>query len=223
MLRQALAVSVVASILAGCATFRPDAPMVGAGPKDLDARVAVGRRLVAEGNSQVEATLDAVLAQDPGHVEAHVLLALAAERGPAPDWPRAVTLLERAVALDPAHGRARVLLGQAYEATGRQDQAVAELTRALALARDGDALLAAHLSLMSISQRRGDVQQAEWHHAQARQLYPEIDRVIEQAEIASLTPGPVIDPDDLDGTLTHPPFEERVRRAQRILRRLEGP
>jgi len=192
-------------------------------PDDVEARVELGRLLLAEGQADAAVfELERALDRDVRHVQAHLLLALALQQRPRPDPVRALALLQRAVSLAPGEAEARLHLAQLYQEMGRHSEAKEQFTEALERSDDQATQVSARLGLSVIYEQRGQPEQARQEYEQARALYPEIEQVVSQAELARLMPRPVYGGRELQSEdPSRPSLSMRIRQAEAALKQLE--
>jgi protein O-GlcNAc transferase len=104
-------------------------------PNSWPLNLRLGTALGASGPERLDAAMDCfrrVIALVPGHAMAHIHLGLAFwKRG---DTAPAIALAERATRLDPQLAAAHGALGSMLYSSGRQEEAIASLRAALALA-----------------------------------------------------------------------------------------
>lgn len=184
----------------------------------------LGRILLAEGMvDEAISKFERARTEDPRDLETLLLFAIAVQKRNVPDFAQAVRLLEEAVTLDPAKADAHLSLAHAYDKLGKTGSAIVEFQKAAQLSHDPAVSVSTHLGLMAVYQRAGDVARAKAEYDAAYAIYPGVEEMIRQAEIRRVTPPPAYGAGHLqDEDGLHPPFLERIKRAQDELRKSAG-
>lgn len=193
-------------------------------PGDPNRHIEMGKIFLAEEYPEVAAReFEEALTLDPQHVPAHLLLALALQKQPRPDLTRATALLERAVVLSPQDAQAHLNLAQVYDTLGESRKCVTEFQRAIELSDDPAVLVSAHLGLMALYQKQGELDKASEEYDAARTIYPGVEDMIAQAEINRSTPPPLYPGDPRkEGKGLHPSLETRMKRARGAISQMNG-
>lgn len=193
-------------------------------PDDVESRMELGKIYLSEDYiEEAISEFEKVLNINPYHIQAHLLLALALQRHPKPDLSRVTGLLEKATRISPDNADAHLNLAQVYNKLKKEEQAITEFTRTIELSNDPATLVSAHLGLMAIYTKQGELGKANIEYEKARRISPEIDEIIKQAEINQMTLPPKYAGEEFrGGDGLHPSHEERIKRLQEeILKMLE--
>jgi Tfp pilus assembly protein PilF len=179
-------------------------------PGDLDARMELGTIFLNEEMmSEAIPQFEAVINQEPQNIQAYLLLSLALQSLPTRDLPRVTRLLEKAATIAPKNDEVHLNLAQVYDGKN----AINEFNRVIELSRQPASLVSAHLGLMAIYARRGDSANANQEYERARDILPDVGKLIKQAEINRRTPPPRYAGEEYRGEDgIHPSLEERIRK-----------
>ena len=159
--------------------------------------------------------LGSALSADPRNPDAHLLMAVALQRGPQPDLPKALSHCRRAVEARPGYADAHLQLGIVLASLGHPVEAEREFNRVLDTSADAMLRLSAHLGLVDIFAARGEREKADSHYAAARLIEPRLpERSVLDAAGAS-PPKPVL-VYDLE---SHPDLEKRIENARKRITR----
>lgn len=193
-------------------------------PGDVESRMELSRIYMEEDLYRLAVPeLEKVVELDPARIEAYLLLSLALQRGPDPDLDKVESILESALVLAPDNADVHLHLAQVSVSLAKEDRAEAEFIRALELSRDAATLVSTHLGLMSIYQKRGEAEKAQWEYEQAKMICPQLDGLLKQAEINLITPAPDYGGgDSFQVGGSHPPFEKRILELQKLIHEQNG-
>jgi Tfp pilus assembly protein PilF len=198
---------------------------VEADPQDVDGRLELGRLLLSE--QLIEHAIvqfREAVAIDSRNIEAHLLLALTLQKRRNPGLVEIADLLARASRIDPENVNVHLSLAQVYYKLGRNEKAQDEFNRAIDLSQDPAVVVSARLGLAAIFESQGDSEEARKQYEAAREVYPELEEIIKQAEIDRVCPAPRYAGDefrdDQDGL--HPQLEERIKKALEEINQTSG-
>ncbi len=209
---------------------------LAADPNDLETRIELGTIFLQEEMIKEAITeFEGVLKSEPQHIQAHLLLALARQKDPNLDLSKTLALLEEAVEIAPNHADAHLNLAQVYDQLEEEDKAIREFNQALELSElpdDAMTLLSAHLGLMAIYTKRAqnyrnqnelekakkELGKAHYELEEASEIYPDIEEVLIQLDIADLTPPPEYAGD----SSVHPELEKRKKETEKLIEELGG-
>lgn len=217
----ALLIAICACALAYGAEKQPKPAAVDSA---ADAKIAAGKAYLAGGMyEKAEREFNEAITIDTCSAQAYLLAALAIRKGKKPDPKKAVSLLEKAVRIAPDDAGVHLELAQAYAEKGAQTLAEREFESAINLSRDDAILVSAHLGLMAIYEKKGDVEKAEKEYETAKTIFPGVDEMIKQAEIARLSPSPVYAGGGASQEGSYHPFlEDRIKDAEEAIDKTEG-
>jgi len=188
-------------------------------PTNMGARLDLGSVLVDEGYlPQAVDVLSPALEIPSGSLQASALLATVLRRGSAADLDRSIAMLEGAARRDPGNPAVGIELGYAYAQSGRDRRAIAAHEDALRVTTDASTHILLHSSLFCLYRRMGDVAAADRHLDAAREIDPDVTARTATALFDRRADPPRYrdaPPRSLDRV--HPPDEERIERARRVL------
>lgn len=180
-------------------------------PDDAEARMKLGRIFLSEAMiNQAIIEFEKVVAIDPQHIQAYLLLSLALQQGKNPDLKKAMELLEKASKIKPDNADVHLNFGQIYNKLMEEEKAIDEFSKAIELSNDPSTLLSAHLGLMAIYKRQGDLKKAQEEYEAACKIFPGVEKLIKQAEVDRITPTPKYPG---EGGF-HPFPEERIKKIR---------
>ncbi len=192
-------------------------------PNDVDEHMNLGNLFYSEQMIK-ESILEyqKVLSIDSIYIPAFLRLVLALEKYPQPDLYRITKLLEKAERISPDNPFIHLRLAHTYIKSNNDDGAITEFSKVIDLTDDAALTVSAHLGLMAVYQKQGDTVNVQSEYRKASQIYPDVDQIIKQAEINKVMPPPRYAGDELGGEdELHPSLEERIRRLNEEIRRLE--
>lgn len=194
-------------------------------PNDVEKRIELGRILLSEDMTQ-EAIIELkrALISDPKRVDASLLLSLAYQKLPNPDLTNALLALKKASQTEPDNDDVHLNLAHVFSKSGNDDMAINEFNKTVELSNHPATLVSAHLDLMAIYKKRhGDLEKADYEYEQARKIYPDIDKLLRQAEINKMTPPPQCPGEECGEGGEHPLYKDRIKQAQEEIKKmLEG-
>lgn len=180
-------------------------------PNDAEIRMELGRLFLSETMiKQAITEFEKVLAIDSNNIQAHLLFSLALQQGPKPDLKKAVEILEKASHWETRNADVHLSLGQIYNEQREEDRAINEFNKAIELSNDPSTLVSAHLGLMAVYKKRGQLRKAQEEYEAAYNIFPGVEEMIKQVEINRMTPVPQYSG---DGGL-HPFPEERIKKIR---------
>ena len=196
-------------------------------PNDVESHMELAKILLSE--EMIEkaiAEYEAVINNNPNHIEAYLLLYSAVQRLPKPELGKALIMLEKASRIAPDNDSIHLNLGQLYIQLNASEKAEVEFHKVIELSTDPEHLLSAHLGLMSIYEKQGIHEKANAEYELAKQIFPDIDKLIKQfeiyhtqSEIRRITPAPNAEKLFVDDGI-HPSDKERIMRLQEEIRKL---
>lgn len=191
---------------------------------DVENRMELGKIYLSEDYiAEAVSEFEKVLNINPYHIQAHLLLALALQRHPKPDLSRIAGLLENATQIAPDNADAHLNLAQVYEKLRNEEKSISEFNKAIELSNDPATLVSAHLGLMAIYKKQGQLAKAQKEYEAAYKIYPGVDEMIKQAEINQITPAPKYAGEEFRGEDgLHPSHEERIKRLREEIREMSG-
>lgn len=188
---------------------------------DVGTRTVLGKIFLKEG--YVEEAINEfqeVLGIDSKYIDAYLLLSLALQKRPDPDLSRAAQLLEKASQVAPDNADVHLNLAQVYDGMKKEEDALSEFRRTIQLSNDPAILVSAHLGLMAIYKRKGDLIKAEEQFQEAHKIYPGVEEMIKQGEINQITPPPKYAREGLgEDDALHPSLEKRIRLLRERIRK----
>jgi len=191
---------------------------------DVESRLELGKIFLSE-NMPKEAIgeFEKVLSFDSNRIPANLLLSLAYQKLPNPDFSKAAKILENATKLSPGNADVHLNLAQIYNKLKEDTKAINEFNRTIELSDDGATLVSAHLGLMAVYKRQGELEKAEEQYNAAYRIFPGVEDMIKQAEINRLTPAPEYRAGELsENTGWYPTLEQRIERARDEIRKVSG-
>ena len=157
------------------------------------------------------------------NIQAYLLLSLAYQKLPNPDFHKAANLLEKTAKLAPENADVRLNLAQIYTKLREDTRAINEFSRTIELSDDSSALVSAHLGLMAIYKKQGELKKAEEQYNAAYRIFPGVEQMLKQAEIDRITPTPrYVGGEFREDTGTHPSLEIRIEQAQQEVSKIKG-
>jgi len=188
-------------------------------PDDVEKRIELGRIFLSEDMIEEAITeLEEAISDDPERIEAYLLLSLAFQKLLQPNLTKAVVLLEKACQIEPDNGDIHLNLAQVYGELKDEDKAINEFKKTVELSNDPAILVSAHLGLMAIYIKRGESEKANEEYEAACKIYPGVKEMIRQVEINRLTHIEYVGEEFREDGM-HPPLVERIKRAQREIKR----
>lgn len=192
-------------------------------PADLSGRIELGKAYLTNGMyEKAEKEFDAAIKIDPHCSQAYLLSVLTVRKQEKPNSKKALSLLEKAVQVSPDDGAVHLSLAQTYADMRLNDKATLEFARAIRLSQDDAITVSAHLGLMAIHERQGKTEKAKKEYEVARAIFPGVDEIIKEAEIARLTPSPVYTGGDSNGEYYHPFLQDRIKHAEEEIDKMDG-
>ena len=190
-------------------------------PNNVERRIELGRIFLSEDMPQEAIIeLEKALIIDPDNIKALLLLSLAFQKLPEPDLTKALGLLKKASKIEPDNADVHLNLALLYTKLKSEDKAIDEFNHAIELSNDPAILVSAHLGLMAIYKKRGDLKKANKEYEAAYEIYPGVKDIIEQAEINRITPAPKYAGEEFRDDGLHPPIEKRIKHAIEEIRKL---
>jgi len=184
-------------------------------PADIAGRIELGKAYLTNGMCvEAEKEFNAAIKIDSRCSRAYLLSALAVRKQEKPDLKKALPLLKKAIQIAPDDGAVHLSLAQAYADTKSNDKAVLEFARAIRLSQDDAIAVSAHLGLIAIYEKQGKTEKAKKEYEAARTIFPGVDEIIKEAEIARLTPSPVYAGGGAEEGSYHPFLEDRIKHAE---------
>jgi len=195
--------------------------ILAANPDDVEKRIERGEIFLSENmNERAIVEFKKALTINPKRVDAMLLLALAYQRLSKPDLINALKILQKASQIEPQNADVHLNLAQLYSELNKEIKAIKEFKLVVELSNDPVTLLSAHLGLMALYKKRGELEKAKQEFEEARQLDPNIEEAIKQAEINHITPIPIYPFPGEGGS--YPLLEKRIKHVQKeILKMLE--
>lgn len=185
-------------------------------PNDIEKRIKLARILLSEEDMVEDAIIELERASriNPTSVEVLLLLSLAYQKLLKPDFSKALEILKKAAEIEPENADAHLNLGQVSIKLKNEGEAIEAFKKAIALSNDPTVLVSAHLGLMGIYEKRGEIEKANEEYEAVYELYPGIEEIIKNAEINRITPNPKYAGEEFrDGEGLHPSFDQRIRQA----------
>jgi len=191
---------------------------------NVESRMELGRIFLSEDMfKEAISEFEKVLSLDSTCVQANLLLSLAYQKLPNPDLSEAAGLLENAAELAPDNADVHLNLAQIYDKLNEDTRAIREFNRAIELSDDGATLVSAHLGLMAVYKKQGELEKAEEQYNAAYRIFPGVEQMLKQAEIDRITPAPrYVGGEFREDTGTHPSLETRIERAQQEVSKMKG-
>ena len=181
---------------------------------NVSARIELARLLISEGySSEAIIGLDNAIEIDSSEVDAYVLLASALQQTREPNINRALFVLQGAQKTFPDNYDVLLGLSYIYMELSQNEQAIEQFKKVIKTTDDFSATLSAHLGLASLYKRQGLSENAEAELSAARNIYPDVDRLLRKIEIDAITPSPQWSRGEFTTTDSgfHPSFETRMR------------
>jgi len=192
-------------------------------PSDLSSHIELGKTYLANGMyKNAEREFNAAIKIDSHCSQAYLLSALSVQKHEKPDLKKVLSLLEKAVQIAPDDGAVHLSLAQIYVDMGSSDKAVLEFARAIRLSQDDAVTVSAHLGLMAIYEKQGKTEKSKEEYEAARTIFPGVDEIIKEAEIARLTPSPVYGGGNSGGGEYHPFLQDRIKHAEEEIDKMDG-
>jgi len=183
--------------------------------RNVKKRMELGRLFLAEDMiPEAAEEFGRILEVEPESVQASLLLSLSLQKANNPDLPRAASTLEKALGVEPTNADVRLHLAQIYGKLGDESRAISEFRNAIQFSTAPATRLSAHLGLMGIFQKRNDFAAAEKEHEAAREIFPDVDSLLRQAELGRMTPPPKYGGGGMGESGIHPALEDRIKRLQ---------
>ena len=193
-------------------------------PNDAESRMELGRIFLSESMpGKAINQFEQVLNIEHNHIQAHLLLSLALQKFPNPNLSQAAKLLENASELARDNADVRLNLAQIYDKLKKDDKAISEFKKTIELSDEPATLVSAHLGLMAIYKKQGELEKANEQYDAAYKIYPGVEEMIKQVEINRITPAPKYAGEEFrDGEGLHPTLEKRIKRAREEILKISG-
>lgn len=191
---------------------------------DVESRIELGKIFLSENMpKQAIGEFEKALSFDSNHIQSYLLLSLAYQKLPNPDFSKAAKLLENATKLSPDNADVHLNLAHIYNKLKEDTKAINEFNKAIELSDDEATLVSAHLGLTAVYKRRDELEKAEEQYNAAYKIFPGVEEMIKQAEIERITPAPrYVGGEFREDTGTHPSLETRIERAQQEVTKIKG-
>lgn len=190
---------------------------------NIEYRMELGRIFLSEGmieDAIIE--LKRVLINEPERIDALLLLSLAFQKLQKPDFTKALELLTKASQVEPDNADVHLNLAQVYDKLKNKNKAIDEFKKTIELSNEPATLVSAHLGLMAIYKRQGELEKTKEEYEAAYKIYPGIEEMIKQAEISRITREPEYAGEEFRGEDgLHPSLEERIKRLREELIKMQ--
>jgi len=190
-------------------------------PNNVEKRIELGRIFLSEDMPQEAITeLKKALMIDPENIKALLLLSLAFQKLPEPDFNKALEILKKASLIEPNNAYVHLNLAYIYDSLKNEKNTIQEFNQAIKLSNDPAILVSAHLGLMAIYKRQGDLEKANKEYEAAYEIYPDIKDILKEQDIYRITPPPKYDTLRYNGKGLHPSIEKRIKHARKVIEKL---
>jgi tetratricopeptide (TPR) repeat protein len=191
-------------------------------PGDADARFELSRILLRnQYPAPAISLLNHASCRDAHSPQYYLLLANALQSHAPANLPRTTALLEEGVKAFPKNGQLHTALGHALNTGERPAEALGEFDKALRLSAPAEVILSAHLGKASSFRKQGKEQAARNELAEARRIYPDLAKDLEEASIAGQLKQLELSGTPVDDGI-HPLPRERAQRVREEIERVNA-
>lgn len=189
-------------------------------PGNPDSRFQLARVLLRNQYPAPAITLlDHAACKQPANPLYFLLLSAALQMHSPAHLPRVIHLLQDGQKQFPQNAPIHTALGHAHNTDAKAEAALAQFDQALLAKPDREVLLSARLGRAASFRKLGRSQEAERELAEARRIFPGLDKSLREARILEQVPAPVyLGTIEDDGV--HPEPSERSRRVLEEIDRL---